>query len=362
MSLYGTLPPSLRARVSAPVLALSGTVLMVGVGLTILWRYRLLAAFFASFGFQVTAFVLALLAIIFGCIQFWDSRRHSEKMELIARSMSTRYLGIFPKEMDEIIDLIDLADKELIIISDFVDYGAYSRPETYQRLFDAVMRARDRGVSVQWLVYSEGPAQQTLVNQFKDDFARISNDPKFINYFNYWRGIDKPHDHATFLPVSYTHLDVYKRQVLSLRVRHPQGALRVDIPKAGAPIEVGGSPPVTRDKIAPHAHHVSEIAGLSSPRNRDHRSAELKIPIAAQNQGTLDLVELPSQRTNDGHQRVFKRVELILIAEHKVERKRDIDGEPSYILGKFELVSIKDVSVEVGRFGSTYFFIRQLDI
>jgi hypothetical protein len=187
---------------------------MVGVGLTILWRYRLLAAFFASFGFQVTAFVLALLAIIFGCIQFWDSRRHSEKMELIARSMSTRYLGIFPKEMDEIIDLIDLADKELIIISDFVDYGAYSRPETYQRLFDAVMRARDRGVSVQWLVYSEGPAQQTLVNQFKDDFARISNDPKFINYFNYWRGIDKPHDHATFLQTLYGKENVFAGDLL----------------------------------------------------------------------------------------------------------------------------------------------------
>src|SRR5208282_4996564 len=71
-----------------------------------------------------------------------------------------------------------------------------------------------------------------------------------------------------------------KGEVLSLRIRHPQGAFRVDVPEADAPIEVRGNPPVPGDEVAPHAHHVSEIVRLSAPRNRDRRSAELKIPIA----------------------------------------------------------------------------------
>src|ERR1700688_1140105 len=103
-----------------------------------------------------------------------------------------------------------------------------------------------------------------------------------------------------------------KGEGLSLGVRHPEWSLGVNVPEAGAPIEVGGSPPVTRDKIAPHAHHVSEIPGLRAPGNRDHPSAELEIPIAAQNQGTFYAADLPAQRTNDGHQRVFKMISLIL--------------------------------------------------
>jgi hypothetical protein len=181
------------------------TVTIVAAGLLVLWRLHLLTQFVGNdLWFQLTTFVLALLAIIFACIQFWDSRQHSDKMELVARSMSTRYLGIFPKEMNEIIDLIHLADKDLLIVSDFVDYGGYSSPETYQLLFEAVLRARARGVSVRWLVYAEEPAKQTLLCQFtQEDFASVVKDPKFDNYFSYWPGINKPRDYAEFCAILY---------------------------------------------------------------------------------------------------------------------------------------------------------------
>ena len=173
---------------------------VVGIGLVVLWRMHLLGGFFASSGFQITTFVLALLAIIFGCIQFWDSRRHSSKMELVARSMSTRYIGVFPKDMDDIIDVIGLADQELLIMSDFVDYGSYSKPEGHQRLLEAVMDARGRGVSVHWLVYSDGPAHETLASQFKEaGFGETRTSLKFSKYFEYWPGIEAPDNHAEFL-------------------------------------------------------------------------------------------------------------------------------------------------------------------
>jgi hypothetical protein len=129
--------------------------------------------------------VLALLAIIFGCIQFWDSRRHSGKMEQIARSMSTRYIGMFPRDMDEIIDVIGLADQELFVVSDFADYGSYSRPETYQRLFEALTKARGKGVCIRWLVYGEKPARETILRQFNEaDFTDNSKPRNFRTISN----------------------------------------------------------------------------------------------------------------------------------------------------------------------------------
>lgn len=196
------LPARILTRVSAPVVTFVISLLFVGVGLVALWRLHLAGKFFASSGFQITAFLLALLAIIFGSIQFWDSRIHSGKMEQLARSMSTRYIGIFPKDMDDIIEVINLADQELLIMSDSADYGSYSRPETYQRLHTAVLTAREKGVSVRWLVYGEKPAEETLLSQFKEaDFAETRNSPKFLNYFKYWSGKQLPESHAEFLKI-----------------------------------------------------------------------------------------------------------------------------------------------------------------
>jgi hypothetical protein len=192
----------LLTRVSAPVITFVISLFLVGVGLVVLWRLHLAGKFFASSGFQIAAFVLALLAIIFGSIQFWDSRIHSGKMEQLARSMSTRYIGIFPKDMDDIIEVINLADQELLIMSDTVDYGSYSRPETYQRLLNAVLSARERGVSVRWLAYGEKPGEETLLSQFKEaDFDDTRNSPKFRNYFKYWSGKQPPETHAEFLTI-----------------------------------------------------------------------------------------------------------------------------------------------------------------
>jgi hypothetical protein len=67
---------------------------------------------------------------------------------------------------------------------------------------------------------------------------------------------------------------------------------------------------------------------------------------------------LPAQRGEDGNQRVSKRVQLIGIAFEDIERKRDIDGKPSYVEGKLEFVAIVDVSIEVGESGGPRNSIR----
>jgi hypothetical protein len=61
---------------------------------------------------------------------------------------------------------------------------------------------------------------------------------------------------------------------------------------------------------------------------------------------------MPSERKNDGHERVFKGIRVIGIANENVQRERDIDGEPSSVQRELELISVIDLSVEVRRFGA----------
>jgi hypothetical protein len=60
---------------------------------------------------------------------------------------------------------------------------------------------------------------------------------------------------------------------------------------------------------------------------------------------------MPSERSNDGYQRVFKGICVVDIAYENVKRKGDIDGKPSPVQGEFELVPVIDALVEVSRRG-----------
>jgi hypothetical protein len=150
--------------------------------------------------------------------------------------------------------------------------------------------------------------------------------------------------------------------VLSLGVIHAEGSFGVNDPQAGADIHVGHDPPLRVDKISPKAHVVGKIVGLGALRNRGDGSGKGDIPVAAENPGTAHVVDLPAKRGEDGDQRVSKRVEIVRIAFKDIERKRDIEGEPSYIERELELVSEVNVAVEVGGFRAREFFDRRLDL
>jgi hypothetical protein len=60
---------------------------------------------------------------------------------------------------------------------------------------------------------------------------------------------------------------------------------------------------------------------------------------------------MPSERSHDGYERVFKGICVIGIAYENIKRKRDINGKPSPVQGEFELVPVIDLLVEVSWFG-----------
>lgn len=97
--------------------------------------------------------ILALLAILFALVQFFDSLHLKRTMrrvlrnedqlldrvqnlvgaiEDVARSLSSRFIGTFPKNMKEISALVARADRDVIVLTDWVGYAMYSNPEEFE--------------------------------------------------------------------------------------------------------------------------------------------------------------------------------------------------------------------------------------
>lgn len=188
---------------SAPAVVLGIGLALLGVSVWVLGSLGLLRPMVEGAAFQSVSFVLATVAIVFALIQFWESGRHGSKIEQLVKSMSTRYIGMFPKNLDDIVDVVRHAHKDLLIMADFVDYGSYSRPETYETVVQELERACEKGVSVRFLVYGDKPAGETLQNQFKEsEFARIQSRPQFLHYFGKkYPGIERPTTCADFLRI-----------------------------------------------------------------------------------------------------------------------------------------------------------------
>jgi hypothetical protein len=136
---------------------------------------------------------LAGLAILLASIQFVDSKRQERKMEEIVSSMSTQYIGAFPKNLENVAAVVRGARRELLILTDFVAYGHYSSPRAFEEYKKEIRDAHARTVTVSMLVYDSTLGIKTLANQFRDDhFAQVSADKKFAAYFEKYAGLNKP--------------------------------------------------------------------------------------------------------------------------------------------------------------------------
>lgn len=192
----------MHRKLCAPALALIVTPGLLALALYALRAIGLFDPLLRRPTFHVVTIVLAVLAIIFASIQFVDSLYQRRKMEAIAESMSTRYIGLFPKNLEDIHDVAKLSDRDLMIMADFVDYGQYSNPEAYTKFFQEVSAACDRGVTVRFLVYAEPAATEAFRQQFPpDEFDEIKSSRTFRHYFEKYRGVDKPASYEEFFRI-----------------------------------------------------------------------------------------------------------------------------------------------------------------
>ena len=151
--------------------------------------------------------VLAWIAILFASIQFFDARSQNRKLEEVAGSMSTRFVGNFPKNLSEIVRIVSQGSRRLDIVVDICAYGHYSAPRLSDEYVSAVREARrERNVEVRMIFYE---ATQHVTNaklQFPEvDFQREQQSPRFREYFGkVYPGKRKPTTWDDFLRTMLT--------------------------------------------------------------------------------------------------------------------------------------------------------------
>jgi hypothetical protein len=143
--------------------------------------------------------VLAFFAISFAIVQFIDARRQEHELAEIAGEMSTRFVGLFPKNLAEITEVVSKAKHHLYIIADFIGYGVYSDPEGHSRYLRALEEALGGDVGVQIISYNSVLASSESVQQFPDGpkmFAGKLKPRVFNRYFQKYKHVRRPKDNA----------------------------------------------------------------------------------------------------------------------------------------------------------------------
>jgi hypothetical protein len=183
--------PHLIARATAETLvvfALIGGVSFVLVDL----HSRVSQGLFES----ITLF-FAVAALVFAGWQFRDARVQESRMEFltgsleaVAQSMSTRFVGFFPKNLSDINDIVLHANQSLDIMTDYVGYGHYSAPDDFESYRMQLEKLANHGVPIRLLVYTRGAAQRTHGTQFLDQqFCGdiVNRDEKLVRFCHKFR-------------------------------------------------------------------------------------------------------------------------------------------------------------------------------
>jgi hypothetical protein len=146
---------------------------------------------------EVVTFVLAVIAIIFAVVQFSDSRHLLEET-------STKYIGSFPDNMDDINSLLDRSHQELLILVDYAGYGLYSKPDKFDDYIKKIIKLRQAipPQRVRMLVYSSRVQEiKFRQEQFeKESWEKIKADPRFKDLFGtYHTEMETPKTYDSFI-------------------------------------------------------------------------------------------------------------------------------------------------------------------
>lgn len=157
---------------------------------------------------EIVLFVLAVLAIGFALYQFTDSDELKdnlknvtedlqeaagivktellENVRFVAANTSTRYVGTFPSNMDDIQSIVNNSSRQLRVMVDVAGYGSYSRAHEFLRYATALKELKHRTprVSVELLLFDGTFRGNMLRDQFpKGEWESTIQGSKLFNDF-----------------------------------------------------------------------------------------------------------------------------------------------------------------------------------
>jgi len=112
--------------------------------------------------------VITVAALALAIFQSCQAIRSEQKVQDIAESVSTQYVNVFPNNMPKIIELLQKAQKKLVIVSDIGAYGHFSSPSdsnSYVKELDR-LSAPGKKIDIEFICYSRSAADEHLEDQF----------------------------------------------------------------------------------------------------------------------------------------------------------------------------------------------------
>jgi hypothetical protein len=141
---------------------------------------------------ETITFPLAVVAIVFAALQFLDSRAQEVKMNALVEEMSTRFIGQFPKNLSDILQVAKQANDHFEAMSDYVSYGYFSNPDVFDDLVRQLEDLVKRKVQVRMLIYAQDLAKQSYSKQFTLEWFEDSLKKKASPLFRFCQRFDKP--------------------------------------------------------------------------------------------------------------------------------------------------------------------------
>jgi hypothetical protein len=191
-----------------------------------------------EFGNAPLTVILALVAIVFATIQFFDSLHLKRRIgsviskedevltrietvtgqiEGVGQSLSSRFVGTFPRNMKQISEVVGCAGRFSLILTDWVGYAMYSAHPAYEEYKQQLRRINENRVPVYILAYSRKCLEEQFRDQFrKEEFDAEKTGNRFINFFERYRhGKPAPLNYDEFLAEMLT-IEQEQRRELEL--------------------------------------------------------------------------------------------------------------------------------------------------
>jgi len=129
-----------------------------------------------------------------------DLAKQTSGLKDISGSVSTRFVGAFPENMREIIELLKSARETIEIVVDFPGYGQYSALKYHKEYIKALIEARHKKVAIRIICYQLALVRKERMEQFPDitpeEWAQKISEKKFNDYFAEFKDLPRPGDRA----------------------------------------------------------------------------------------------------------------------------------------------------------------------
>jgi len=162
-----------------------------------------------------------------------DVRQQYANLEVIRASVSTHFLKEFPHCLEDIVNLINKAQREVVILCDFPAYGSFSNPADFLKYRQAIERKIQDGISITITCFREARQKTVCAEQFaavdenleslKGNKAALDKLQRFLKFYAPSQTVDKL-TKTEFLNLLTTQDDRMLRESFSGAIVHPVDA------------------------------------------------------------------------------------------------------------------------------------------